>query len=164
MQVFLSVSLTSQEVEHHLFEHGFVDLWVGDGVQQPPLLIVGENYLAQLLPVNLPALQQDLRPKVVHDAAVGQTVGLHHCYQGQGRQDFFLIQPSSVESKMMKESLSKNNSALGKCGYGHHGRGLNLTQIYTLQTSHLITEAPHWKTVLWDDNTGQHYFNYILIY
>ena len=71
--------LTSEEVEEDLFQHGFVDLRVGDGVKQPAFLLTGEDELAQLLPVNLPALQQDLRAKVPHYLAKGRTVGLHYC-------------------------------------------------------------------------------------
>lgn len=57
-----------------------MDLWVCDGVEQLPLLLAGEDELAQLLPVDLPVLQQDLWPKVVDDPAVGWAVGLHHCH------------------------------------------------------------------------------------
>lgn len=53
-----------------------MDLRVGDGVQQLPLLLVGEDELAQLLPVDLPVLEQDLRPEVVDDAGIGTCVGL----------------------------------------------------------------------------------------
>ena len=55
-----SPSLTSEEAAQDLSEHRFVDLRVGDGVQQLPLLLAGEDELAQLLPVDLPVLQEDL--------------------------------------------------------------------------------------------------------
>lgn len=72
-------SLTFQEVEENLLQHGFVDLWVSDGVQQPPLLLAGKDELAELLPVDLSVLQEDLRPEVVDDSGVGPRVRLHHC-------------------------------------------------------------------------------------
>lgn len=56
-----------------------MDLWVRDGVEQPTLVLTSEDELAQLLPVDLPVLQQDLRAKVLHYPAIGWTVGLHHC-------------------------------------------------------------------------------------
>lgn len=56
-----------------------MDLWVGDGVQQLPLLLAGEDELTQLLPIDLAVLEQDLRPKVVDDAGVGRSVRLHNC-------------------------------------------------------------------------------------
>lgn len=56
-----------------------MDLWVGDGVQQLPLLLTGEDELTQLLPVDLPVLEQDLRPEVVDDAGIGRSVRLHDC-------------------------------------------------------------------------------------
>lgn len=68
--------LTSEKVVQDLFQHCFMDLRVGDGVQQLPLLLVGEDELAQLLPVDLPVLEQDLRPEVVDDAGIGTCVGL----------------------------------------------------------------------------------------
>lgn len=55
-----------------------MDLWVGDGVKQAPLVLAGEDELTQLLPVDLSIFQQDLGAKVLHDPAVGRTVGLHH--------------------------------------------------------------------------------------
>lgn len=71
--------LTSEKVEQDLFEHRFVDLWVGDGVQQLPLLLMGEDELAQLLPVNFAILQKDLWPEVVDDLGIGRGVWLHNC-------------------------------------------------------------------------------------
>lgn len=56
-----------------------MDLWVGNGVQQLPLFITGEDDLPQLLPVNLPVLQKDLWPEVVDDAGISRSVQLHHC-------------------------------------------------------------------------------------
>lgn len=73
-------SLTSEEVQQDLFEHRFMDLRVGDGVQQLPLLLVGKDELTQLLPVDLPVVEQDLRPEVVDDARVGMSVWLHDCF------------------------------------------------------------------------------------
>lgn len=58
-----------------------MNLRVGDGVQQLSLLLAAENELAQLLPVDLPILEQDLWPEVVDDAGVRRSVGLHHCYR-----------------------------------------------------------------------------------
>lgn len=72
-------SLTFQKVEDDLLQHGSVDLWVSDGVQQPPLLLAGKDELAELLPVNLAVLQEDLRPEVVDDSGVGPRVRLHDC-------------------------------------------------------------------------------------
>lgn len=57
-----------------------MDLRVGDGVQQLPLFFVGEDELAELLPVNLSVLKQDLGPKVVDDAGIGWSVRLHNCF------------------------------------------------------------------------------------
>lgn len=76
-----SPSLTSEKAAQNLSEHRFVDLRVGDGVQQLPLLLAGEDELAQLLPVDLPVLEEDLRAKVVDDAGVGTSVRLHDCSQ-----------------------------------------------------------------------------------
>lgn len=72
-------SLTFQEVEENLLQHGFVDLWVRDGVQQPPLLLAGKDELTELLTVDLAVLQEDLRPEVVDDPGVGPRVRLHDC-------------------------------------------------------------------------------------
>lgn len=74
-----NVCLTFQKVEHDLFEHCFMDLWVGDGVKQLPLFLIVEDELPQLLPVNLPILKKDLWPKVVDDAGIGRGVRLHNC-------------------------------------------------------------------------------------
>lgn len=60
-----------------------MDLRVSDGVQQLPLFGVGEDDLAQFLPVDLPVLQQDLRPEVVDDAGIRWSVRLHDCHQGK---------------------------------------------------------------------------------
>lgn len=54
-----------------------MDLRVGDRVQKLPFLLVGEDDLTQLLPVDLPVLQEDLWPEVVDDAGVGRRVWLH---------------------------------------------------------------------------------------
>lgn len=56
-----------------------MDLWVGDGVQQLPLLLAAEDELTQLLPVDLPVLEKDLGPEVVDNATVGGRVRLHNC-------------------------------------------------------------------------------------
>lgn len=82
----LSTSLTSEKVEQDVFEHCFVDLRVGDGVQQLPLLLAGENELTQLLPVDLPVLQEDLGAEVVHDAGIGGGVRLHNCSRQREEQ------------------------------------------------------------------------------
>lgn len=58
-----------------------MDLWVGDRVQQLPLLLAGEDELTQLLPVDLPVLEKDLWPEVVDDAGIGRSVRLHHWYR-----------------------------------------------------------------------------------
>lgn len=79
----LSSSLTSEKAEQDLFEHCLVDLRVGDGVQQLPLLLIGEDELTQLLPVDFPVLEEDLRPKVVDDSGIGRRVGLHNCSRGK---------------------------------------------------------------------------------
>lgn len=79
LSVKLSSCLTSEKVEQDLFEHRFVDLRVGDGVQQPPLLLVGEDELPQLLPVNFAVLEEDLWPEVVDDLGIGRGVWLHNC-------------------------------------------------------------------------------------
>ena len=55
-----------------------MDLRVGDGVEQLPLLGVGEDDVAELLPVDLAALQQHLGSKVADDATVGGAAALHH--------------------------------------------------------------------------------------
>lgn len=81
LSVRLSSCLTSEKVEQDLFEHRFVDLWVGDGVQQLPLLLVGEDELTQLLPVNFAILEEDLWPEVVDDLGIGRGVWLHNCSQ-----------------------------------------------------------------------------------
>lgn len=71
--------LTSEKVEQDLFQHCFMDLWVGDGVQQLPLFFIGKDELTKLLSVNLPVLKQDLGPEVVDDAGIGGSVRLHDC-------------------------------------------------------------------------------------
>lgn len=81
LSVQLSSCLTSEKVEQDLFEHRFVDLWVGDGVQQLPLLLMGEDELTQLLPVNFAILEEDLWPEVVDDSGIGRGVWLHNCSQ-----------------------------------------------------------------------------------
>ncbi len=58
-----------------------MDLRVGDGVQQLPFLLAGEDELTQLLPVDLAVLEEDLRAEVVDDAGVGTSVRLHNCPQ-----------------------------------------------------------------------------------
>lgn len=81
-------SLTFEEVEKYLLQHGFVDLWVSDGVQQPSLLLAGKDELTELLPVDLAVLQEDFWTKVVHYSGVGPSVWLHHCQQ---REDQWLF-------------------------------------------------------------------------
>lgn len=56
-----------------------MDLRVGDGVEQLPLLLVAKDELPELLPVNLSVLQQDLGPEVADDAGIGGSVRLHGC-------------------------------------------------------------------------------------
>lgn len=58
-----------------------MDLRVGDGVQQLPLLLVGEDELTQLLPVNFAILEEDLWAEVVDDLGIGRGVWLHNCSQ-----------------------------------------------------------------------------------
>lgn len=70
---------TSDEVAENLFEHGPVDLGVCDGVEHPALFRVGEDDLAELLPVYLTVLQQDLPPEVLHQEPVRSRLRLHHC-------------------------------------------------------------------------------------
>lgn len=72
-------SLTFEEVEKYLLQHGFVDLWVSDGVQQPSLLLAGKDQLTELLTVDLAILQEDFWTKVVHYSGVGPSVWLHDC-------------------------------------------------------------------------------------
>lgn len=58
-----------------------MNLWVGDGVQQLPLVLVGKDDLAELLPVDLSVLEQNIRPEVVDDAGIGASVRLNNCGQ-----------------------------------------------------------------------------------
>lgn len=88
LPVWSSIS-TSDEVEQDLLEHCLADLRVGDGVQQLALLRAGEDELAQLLPVDLPILQQDLGAKMAHDAGIGRRVWLHHCSQNMKRPNLY---------------------------------------------------------------------------
>lgn len=68
-----------------------MDLWVGNGVEQPPLFFIGKDELPQLLPVNLPILKKDIWPEVVHDAGIGRGVGLHNCSRKASRIQYMSI-------------------------------------------------------------------------
>lgn len=68
-----------EEVEEDLLQHGFVDLWVSDGVQQPSLVLASKDELTELLPVDFAVLQEDFWPEVVHYSGVGPSVWLHDC-------------------------------------------------------------------------------------
>lgn len=60
-----------------------MNLRVGDGVQQLPLFFIGEDEFAELLSVNLPVLEQDLRAKVEDDARIRRSVLLHNWFKGK---------------------------------------------------------------------------------
>lgn len=51
---------------------------MGDGVQQPPFLWLGEDNASESLAIYLAVLQEDLGAKVLQDLLVGLGVGLHH--------------------------------------------------------------------------------------
>lgn len=71
-------ALTQHKVLQDLLQHLLLDLGVGDGVQQPPFLGVGEDDVSQCLAVDLSALQEDLGAEATHDLPIGLQAGLHH--------------------------------------------------------------------------------------
>lgn len=70
--------LTEYKVLQDLLQHLLQDLRVGDGVQQPPFLWLGEDNVSKSLTIYLAILQEDLGPKVLQDLLMGLGVGLHH--------------------------------------------------------------------------------------
>lgn len=70
--------LTKYKILQDLLQHLLQDLGVGDGVQQPPFLWLGEDDAPESLTVYLPILQEDLSAKVLQDLLMGLGVGLHH--------------------------------------------------------------------------------------
>lgn len=70
--------LTEYKILQDLLEHLLQDLRVGDGVQQPPFLRLGEDDASKSLTIYLAVLQEDLGAKVLQDLLVGLGVGLHH--------------------------------------------------------------------------------------
>lgn len=70
--------LTEYKVLQDLLQHFLQDLRVGDGVQQPPFLWLGEDNVSKSLTIYLAILQEDLSAKVLQDLLMGLGVGLHH--------------------------------------------------------------------------------------
>lgn len=108
-------SLTFEEVEEDLLQHGFVDLWVSDGVQQPSLLLAGKDELTELLPVDLTVFQEDFWPKVVNYSAVGASVWLHHCQEDREKIQCYSQAQRSVSAQ--HSLLNKTNTVKVKQYY-----------------------------------------------
>lgn len=86
---------------------------MSDGVQQPSLLLAGEDELTELLPVNLAVLQEDFWPEVVDYSRVGPSVWLHHWHE-KNREKIQCYSQAQLSDLFQHSMVDKANTEKGK--------------------------------------------------